>query len=184
MMKISKPSKFIFFVIFILISYISSESISLQSKQDSLEMGESLKPAIFGSDDLILDENQSENDSTFLILNHESIAEEKIQKSDNLVQIERLESASNISFLPKNSGGLDAWILFYILAALMIVALWNMITMKIKLNNVQEEHQNLVERYEEFRRYFIDRERKLKRELIDAYDKLEEIQKVKDEQLQ
>jgi len=89
-------------------------------------------------------------------------------KSLVVIPTENKEKKFNYSFL--------SWILFSLSMIINLVALVFVVNTKTKNQNVLEQSQNIEARYLESQRYWIDKERNLKRQLIDASNKVNELE--------
>lgn len=98
-------------------------------------------------------------------------------QSDSLIILrnqEILYSKSN-----KTSTGFSwlPWFICVLFLGLALVFLFYLHTSKSKVVDVKEEYHNLEQQYLASKRYWIDKERQLKRKLIDSSEKINELEK-------
>lgn len=98
------------------------------------------------------------------------------QQADSLMMIKNFApkqmKQGNVEQEAKSNDSLLAWSLAIVFAALLIIELIYVFDVNTKIHDVKEERNNYERRYEESQRHWIDLERKLKRELIDANEKI------------
>jgi hypothetical protein len=69
------------------------------------------------------------------------------------------------------------WAICVVLGIIILIGIVHFFNTKTKISDAMDQYQNLTQRYEELKRNWIDRERLLKREMIDLKNKMEEFQK-------
>jgi hypothetical protein len=171
---------------FVFVSVAFSNASSDQTLQVLQEIEDNLKSASNSDNYFVLEkkvwavfkDNIKADHGKFMDV-QDSLSRIIRQQSDSLM---KMKNFPPVQSKPVNkdliSTGLP-WLLCLFFGVLIMLGLGKFVRMNAKMNDALEQYKNIEGSYDKSKRFWIDRERQLKRELIDANTKLEEVIKNK-----
>lgn len=99
------------------------------------------------------------------------------RKADSLLYFKNLSPSEPLRGNKDRTSTILPWILCVFFGLGLIVLISHLFNVNSKMNDYLEQYQYIELNYEKSKKYWIDRERQLKRELLDANIKLEEYEK-------
>jgi hypothetical protein len=108
--------------------------------------------------------------------NQDSLSNLVLKQADSLMRYKSLIVIPTESKAKKFNYSFLSWILFSLSCIINIIGLVYVFTINTRNLNALEQCQNIESRYVESQRHWIDKERNLKRQLIDANNKVNELE--------
>jgi hypothetical protein len=154
---------------------------SFQEKEDLFGIEKSFKSANNNQDYLVVKKQDWEtfkenivSERKIILDNQDSLSKIIEAQTDSLIRLNSIVNQGSKPINQRIQVSYFPWLLVIVLGLSLLFILYHLVRSKAKMNDANELYIEVEKRYENSKKYWIEVERQLKRELIDAKLKLEE----------
>ena len=119
------------------------------------------------------------NDKKTILANQHDVSKTIAQQQDSIINLKSLLNQKDQPINQSVKQSYFPWILSFIFGVSVLFSLFHLVRIYSKINDAHELYITVGESYENSKKHWIEKERQLKRELIDEKTKLEEVNKNK-----
>lgn len=171
-----------FFLIVLIMLCFNFSVFAFQEKEDLFGIEKSFKTANNNQDYFVVKKQDWEelkeniiNDKKTILANQHDLSKTIAQQQDSIINLKSLLNQNDQPINQSVKQNYLPWILTVVLGSLVLFSLFHLVRIYSKMNAAHELYITVDESYENSKKHWIEKERQLKRELIDVNARLEEV---------